>query len=134
MSAIHANCVAHFGRGVLIQGSPGSGKSTLSLALMAQGAMLVADDYVHLEKRNGHLWARPPDRLAGLMAVRGMELMHKPFLRHTPLALLVSLSIEETGSAETSCLHDWALPRLHLAPYHQDAALRVLQALRYRLL
>lgn len=42
MSSLHqATCVAIGGRGVLIEGLPGSGKSSLALALIDRGAQLV---------------------------------------------------------------------------------------------
>ena len=48
MTATLANvsCVAIGGRGVLIEGAPGSGKSSLALALIDRGAALVGDDGV----------------------------------------------------------------------------------------
>ena len=48
MNTIHATCVAIEGRGVLIVGPSGSGKSDLALRLIDRGAALVADDYTDL--------------------------------------------------------------------------------------
>jgi len=42
----HASCVDFDGKGVLILGASGSGKSSLALACMSLGARLVGDDYV----------------------------------------------------------------------------------------
>ena len=39
---VHASCIAHHGRGLLILGPSGAGKSTLALEMMAYGAVLVA--------------------------------------------------------------------------------------------
>ena len=60
---LHATCVAVEGRGVLITGPSGSGKSSLALALMAHGARLVADDRVTLSLREGTLWATCPETI-----------------------------------------------------------------------
>ena len=54
-----ATCVAIEGRGLMIEGSPGSGKSSLALALIDRGAMLIGDDGVLLEPRGDRLHASP---------------------------------------------------------------------------
>ena len=46
--ALHAGCLAHEGRGVLVAGPTGSGKSTLTLALVRAGLGFVSDDIVFL--------------------------------------------------------------------------------------
>ena len=72
MSTIAANvgCVSIGGRGVLIEGESGSGKSSLALALIDRGAVLVGDDGVALETRGDRLWARRQDRSSGRLASR----------------------------------------------------------------
>ncbi|MFZ9950137.1 MAG: HPr kinase/phosphorylase, partial [Gemmobacter sp.] len=58
---LHASCVAFAGRGVLILGPSGSGKSGLALGLIALGAGLVADDAVLIAPEGeGVRAARPP--------------------------------------------------------------------------
>ncbi|MCL6249575.1 HPr kinase/phosphatase C-terminal domain-containing protein [Altererythrobacter sp. KTW20L] len=79
MSISHsASCVIIDGRAVLIEGPPGSGKSSLALALIDRGATLVGDDGVILEQRDGHLWASPPPAIAGLLEVRNVGLVEFP--------------------------------------------------------
>ncbi len=72
---LHATCVAVDGRGVLITGPSGSGKSSLALALMAYGARLVADDRVTLSLRDGTLWATCPPTIRGMIEARGLGLL-----------------------------------------------------------
>lgn len=72
---LHATCVAVEGRGVLITGPSGSGKSSLALALMAHGARLVADDQVTLSLRDGALWATCPPAIRGMIEARGLGLL-----------------------------------------------------------
>lgn len=90
---VHASCVAWHGRGILLRGPSGTGKSALALRLVEAGALLVADDYVELA--HGHdperLEARPPARIAGLIEVRGLGLVRLPYLRRITLALIVDL-------------------------------------------
>ena len=47
---LHASAVALDGRGALLLGASGAGKSGLALRLMALGARLVADDRVLLRR------------------------------------------------------------------------------------
>jgi serine kinase of HPr protein (carbohydrate metabolism regulator) len=85
---VHASAVLVGARAVLIRGPAGAGKSRLAVALIeaAQArfipfARLVADDRVALEACHGHLLARPPEALAGLIEVRGLgirRLVHEP--------------------------------------------------------
>lgn len=77
--------------GVLLLGSSGSGKSDLTLRLIAHGARLVADDRVELCLLRGALWARPPARLAGLIEVRGLGIIHHSHVPRARVMLAVEL-------------------------------------------
>ncbi len=63
----HASCVAYGGRGVLILGASGRGKSALALRLMALGAVLVADDRTDLCREGDSVMARAPDAIKGMI-------------------------------------------------------------------
>ena len=67
---VHASCVALGGRGVLILGGSGAGKSGLALQLMAYGAALVSDDRTILSNRDGALQAAAPDTIRGRIEAR----------------------------------------------------------------
>ena len=86
-----ATCVAIGGRGLLIEGLPGSGKSSLALALIDRGAILVGDDGVLLERRGGRLHASPAPAIAGKLEVRNLGLLDFPTLADVPVALVVIL-------------------------------------------
>ena len=88
---IHGSCVAHDGRGVLIVGASGAGKSSLALHLMSLGAGLVADDRVILSRRGPALWADVPAPIRGRIEARGVGLMHAPCVGPQPVALVVDL-------------------------------------------
>ncbi|SEH82184.1 HPr kinase/phosphorylase [Paracoccus alkenifer] len=96
MTTIHASAVAVEGRGLLILGPSGAGKSSLALALMAQGAQLVADDRVLLDARAGRLIAACPPPLAGRIEARGVGILAAAPAGPTPLALVVDLGRAET--------------------------------------
>lgn len=74
---LHASCVAAAGRGLLILGAPGAGKSALALDLIALGAELVADDLVALRRAADGVEAFAP-RGAGLIEARGLGLLRLP--------------------------------------------------------
>lgn len=99
MNSVHASAVAVAGRGLLILGPSGSGKSSLALAMMAQGARLVADDRVLLRCESGRLVADCPESLAGRIEARGVGI-----LRATPLRPVTVAHVVDLGRAETQRL------------------------------
>ncbi len=135
MSAPHqATCVALRGRGVLIEGPPGSGKSSLALALIDRGAQLVGDDGVLLERRGQALFALPHPNTVGLLEVRNVGIIAYPSLAECPVAMVVALDhaapryIDRPEQTERAGI---ALPLVRLWPDSQVLALRVELALAH---
>jgi hypothetical protein len=91
---IHASCIAIKGKGVLILGESGAGKSDLALRLMDDGATLVADDRTELYLERGRLCARAPKSIAGLIEVRGLGIVAQPFARKAIIALVLRLDTQ----------------------------------------
>lgn len=91
MELLHATCVAVGGKGVLLRGPSGSGKSDLALRLIAGGATLVADDYVALKKDGQGLKASPPSKIAGKMEIRGIGVTDFKSRENVPVTLIVDL-------------------------------------------
>jgi serine kinase of HPr protein (carbohydrate metabolism regulator) len=113
-----ASCVAIRNRGVLIQGPPGSGKSSLALALIDRGAMLVGDDGVLLQQRGDGLWALPHPQIAGLLELRNVGLLQYPC---APARLALVLRLDAAApryvdQAEKLVLAGQELPLLRLWP------------------
>jgi len=94
-SLIHASCVAMDGRGVLLLGNSGCGKSDVALRLIDAGAVLVGDDQIGISNVNGTLVATPAPRLEGMIEARGVGILEIAFVRDIPLALAVKL-VERT--------------------------------------
>lgn len=93
---LHASCVALNGRGLLITGASGSGKSGLALALMSHGATLVADDRVIVRRRGGALLAEPPAPIRGLIEARGVGLLRAAVAAPVRLFAVVAMDRTET--------------------------------------
>jgi hypothetical protein len=112
MSALvmQASAVAIGGRALLIEGPPGSGKSSLALALMDRGAGLIGDDAVTLLADGDRLIAGPPPNIAGLIEVRGVGIVRMAPTPPAPVALILTL-----GSPPAARLPEPPLPHRTLA-------------------
>ncbi len=88
---LHASCVALSGRGLIISGASGSGKSSLALSLMAYGAQLVSDDRVRIRRRGASLVAEAPERIRGLIEARGLGILRADPAGSATVAALVDL-------------------------------------------
>lgn len=130
---LHASCVALDGRGLLILGASGSGKSGLALALMAHGARLVADDRTILTREGEALIASCPAPLSGLIEARAIGLLNAEPAGPVPVILAADLDAEETERLPTPhhiCLHGLDIPLLRAAktPHLAPALLQFLRA------
>lgn len=88
---VHGSAVAFGGRGVLILGTSGSGKSSLALQLIGRGGQLVADDQVRLERKGESLVAGAPQAIAGLIEARGVGILRLDAVPEVPLTIAVDL-------------------------------------------
>jgi serine kinase of HPr protein (carbohydrate metabolism regulator) len=128
----NVSCVAIGGRAVLIEGAPGSGKSSLALALIDRGGVLVGDDGVTLAPRDGRLWASPPPNIDGLIEVRNVGLVTLP-TGSAPVALVIRLAEEAPRFIEAAEPVERAgqpLPCVNLYPAGDTLPLRAEFALK----
>ena len=130
---LHATCVQIGATGVLLLGPSGSGKSDLALRLIDGGALLVADDQVHIERRGERLLGRAADTLAGLIEVRGVGILKMPHRAQSPIGLCVELAPDERLARLPDTL-SWSLlgielPQLRLDPRAPSACAKVRLAL-----
>lgn len=112
---LHASAVAVDGKGVLILGESGSGKSSLALQLMTLGATLISDDQTEITPHGDGLVLGSPDTIAGMIEARGIGILRAPHCT-APLALVVDLDRQETQrlpQAHSVTLLDRPFPCLH---------------------
>ncbi len=128
---IHATTVAIGGRGVLIAGPPGSGKSDLALRLIDRGAVLVADDRTRVWRDGDRLFAGVPELISGKLEVRGLGIIELDRVSDVPLALCVRLgdAVERLPSPRVRTIAGIDLPELALNPRPASAAIKVELAL-----
>lgn len=125
MTLVHATTVEIAGRGVLIRGPSGSGKSDLALRLIDAGARLVADDQTEVERRGDRLVAMAPAAIAGRIEVRGLGIVPLQAVAQTTLALVVDLvpaaKVERMPEARAVEILGISLPVLQLDPFEASA-------------
>ncbi|MFM5948736.1 MAG: HPr kinase/phosphorylase [Novosphingobium sp.] len=133
MTLLHqASCVAIRGRAVLIEGAPGSGKSSLALALIDRGATLIGDDGVQLEATGNRLLASPSPNIAGLLEVRNLGLLKYPTTSEVPVALVLRFDPDAPRFVETAehyALAEVTIPLIRLWPGGEALALKAELAL-----
>ena len=134
MIAIHATTVSLDGRGVILRGPSGSGKSDLAVRLINEGALLVADDQTVLFIDGDRLMAQPPAEIAGKMEVRGVGIVKMGPPAIVPVFLLIDMAdaADVPRMAEFSPVElvGQQVPQIHLAPFEMSATAKVKLALR----
>ncbi len=130
---VHATCISLFGRGILLRGPSGVGKSDLALRLIDAGGLLVADDQTRLTAEEGRLTATAPPVLSGQMEVRGMGIIGQVALISVAVALVVDLQaaddIERMPEEVHAELLGVQVPLVTLDPKAASALARIRLAL-----
>lgn len=129
---VHASCVAIDGRGVLISGASGRGKSDLALRLIDRGALLVSDDYCELRIEGGQLLASAPATIGGRIEMRGVGIVELEAIPEAPVCLYIDLDAapERLPEPRTETLLHLGVPALRLDALEASAPIKVETALR----
>ncbi len=141
---IHGTAIAAGRRAAILLGPSGSGKSDLALRcllhpltpLTPDAVLLIADDQILIERRGAVLIARAPERIRGLLEVRGIGVIQVPSVARgaVPVALLVELTAADKierlpDPPPRAALAGATAPLLRVAPWEASAPGKVLIAL-----
>ncbi len=129
---VQASAVAVNGQALLIEGEPGSGKSSLALALIERGAQLIGDDGVTLTRNGKQVVASPPPNITGKLDIRGVGIVDLS-TASAPLALILTLTDNAPRYREFADRRDLfgcAVPALPFVPGTIAPAERALWALK----
>ena len=130
---VHATAVSISGRGVLIEGLSGSGKSDLALRLIDRGALLVSDDQVLLTREGARIIASPPPTIAGKIEVRGLGILNRYHRDQVMIALIVRLddAVERLpDELAMRTVAGVAVPVVSVLPFEGSAPIKVELALQ----
>jgi HPr kinase/phosphorylase len=140
---VHGTCVALGATGALIKGASGAGKSDLALRFLylpadRLGAVpaLVADDQVALRRDGGRILASCPQRLAGMIEVRGCGIARlKATIQEAEVKLVVHLG--RTGDrprypekAEWETVLDVPIRSVLIDPFEASAPIKLALAIQ----
>lgn len=97
MTILHATGIYFEGKGLLLRGKSGVGKSDLAIRMMSRGAELVGDDYVELTvNRQGQLIMTAPKNIAGKIELHNVGIIDVPYRASAVVDLVLDL-VDGTG-------------------------------------
>ena len=116
---------------MLVRGPSGAGKSELALRALAAGWRLVADDRTLVWRSGQDLYGKAPARLAGLIEVRGVDVVAEAALPFAALALALDACDSPERLPEPGRFHlqGLAVPCIRLALREPAAVAKLEKAL-----
>ena len=89
---IHASSVDINGKGVVILGNSGAGKSSLAIKLISMGAKLISDDQTHFKFKENKIIISKPETTPNFIEARGIGLIKVPFVVSSKLFCFVKIT------------------------------------------
>ena len=134
MINIHATLVDIEGKGVLIRGKSGSGKSDLALRLIYEAkAKLVADDRVDIYYDRGIIKGKSPKELCGMLEIRGVGIsVFDEISSDICISLIVDLvddrdKIERMPDKLFEKLLEVKIPKIDIFPFECSTIYKIIQ-------
>ncbi len=114
---VQSTAVAIEGRGVMLTGAPGTGKSELALRLIADGAALIGDDVVEIAINEGRLTGSSVACQTGRLFISGIGLVDVAAAAGPiPLSICVRLDAACLRSDRLANLDAWEASPGHWLP------------------
>ena len=89
---LHASSVEIDGKGVVILGKSGSGKSNLAIKLISMGAKLISDDQTYFKLKDNKILISKPETTPNLIEARGIGLIKAPLVLSAKLFCFVNIT------------------------------------------
>jgi len=120
---------------ILLRAKAGGGKSDLSFRLIEDlGALLIADDQVVLENRNGNIITSCEESIKGLLELRGVGLLKYSAVNYAKLALVVDLvnidKMPRMPEWKKEKILDVSIARLELNAFEASSAHKIYKAIQ----
>lgn len=75
VTSLHGVLMSIYGKGILLTGESGTGKSEIALELIKRGHQLVADDRVDVKRVHSEIIGVAPQVLIGMLEIRGIGII-----------------------------------------------------------
>tara|TARA_B100000900_G_C20184601_1_gene555335 strand:+ start:25 stop:498 length:474 start_codon:yes stop_codon:yes gene_type:complete len=89
---LHASSIDIDGKGVVILGKSGSGKSNLAIKLISMGAKLISDDQTYFKLKDNKVIISKPDTTPNFIEARGIGLIKAPLVMSAKLFCFVNIT------------------------------------------
>ena len=91
----NATSIVLDGIGILIEGAEKSGKSSLALSLIDEGAKLISDDLTFLSLKDKALYALPAQKMQGCLFIRELGILKIDQVQKEPVEVKALIRLNE---------------------------------------
>ena len=135
MDLFHGTAVLYHGFGILIRGPSGSGKSDLALRLIDDGADLIADDQVIIKSVGEILQLSSPDKISGLIEIRGVGVVRIKYVSGVPLGLILDINprkkLKRMPITKKELIGNISIPVITINAFESSAVAKIKVFLQY---
>ena len=130
---IHASSVDINGKGVVILGKSGAGKSNLAIKLISMGAKLISDDQTHFKFKENKIIISKPETTPNFIEARGIGLIKVPFVVSSKLFCFVkitNLELNRLPNAKNKYCFGKKIKLLEFNPFYNNES-ALFMSIRY---
>lgn len=135
MALIHGTGIFYDGKGLLITGPSGSGKSDLALRMIGCGAILIGDDYVEISQgARGRPVMENVKNIVGKIEVHNVGILDVPFRSQCEIDLVLNLvndvvKLVRLPEIKKMTVEGFSLPCLDFYSFEPSASEKIKAAL-----